>query len=194
MDDWSSLYNLSNSYSAYQGGATTWYAIGAVLALIGAVIVAIVFIRSENRVYYTGWMKRVSVHVNFERYIIPLILKFLYVFSVLAVIINGIITIFTTSFWMGLMMAVLGPIAVRLVYELIMMLFSIRDGIMETNRLLQNGVGPARRAASRPPQAPQAPQQEYAVPSYPPQQPADTAEERHEPPKHYPGGYDPMRR
>lgn len=179
MTDLSYLYNMNSGILF--GAGSAWYIVGTILALIGAVAAAFVFIRSENRSRYTGWMKRVATHVNFERYIIPLILKFMYVFTVLLVFLNGLITIFTVSFWSGLLMAVIGPIVVRMVYELIMMLFSIHNGIMETNRLLRGGAQPgqgAPRTSNRPMHAPQDAQED----------------EQPEQPRHYPGGYDPMHR
>lgn len=187
MYDLNSLYNVNSGY--FSSGTLSWYIVGVVLALIGAIVVGIVFIRSEDRARYTGWMKRVSTHVNFERYIIPLILKFLYVFTVLLAVINGVITIFTSSFWSGLVMIVAAPILIRMTYELIMMLFSIHDGIMETNRLLRGGAQPPTGWTQQP-KAP-APQQygrqmrraEPMQEEMPPEQP-----------RQYPGGYDPMHR
>lgn len=179
MTDLSYLYNLNSGILLGGGGA--WFIVATVLAVVGAVAAALVFIRSENRSRYTGWMKRIATHVNFERYIIPLILKFMYVFTVLLVFLNGLVTLFTVSFWSGLLMAVIGPIVVRMVYELIMMLFSIHNGIMETNRLLRGGAQPGQNTPhpyNRPMHAPQ-----DAQPEVQPEQP-----------KHYPGGYDPMHR
>jgi len=178
---------MNSSY--LNSGTLSWYIVGGVLALIGAIVVGIIFIRSENRGRYTGLMKRISAHVNFERFIIPLILKFLYVFTVLLAVINGIITIFTSSFWSGLLMIVIAPILIRMTYELIMMLFSIHNGIMETNRLLRGGAQPSSGWTQQPRGS--APQQysrqmrrpEPAQEEMPPEQP-----------RHYPGGYDPMHR
>jgi hypothetical protein len=180
------MYDLNSLYSMNGGtlssGTLSWYIVGGILALIGAIVVGIVFIRSENRGRYTGWMKRVSTHVNFERYIIPLILKFLYTFTVLLAVFNGIITIFTSSIWSGLLMIVVAPILIRMAYELIMMLFSIHNGIMETNRLLRGGAQPLKGSA---------PQQYGRQMRH-----AEPAQEEapSEQPRQYPGGYDPMHR
>ena len=181
------MYDLNNLYNINAGnlsaGTSTWMIIGVLLALIGSVVVAVVFIRSEDRNRYTGWMKRISTHVNFERFIIPLILKFLYVFTVLTAVINGFITIFTTSVWSGLLMMILAPIVIRMVYELIMMLFSIHNGIMETNRLLRGGAQP-RAGASHP----------YGGSMRRAEGRAAQEEAPPEQSKQYPGGYDPMHR
>jgi len=193
MPDLSSYYN-------YQSGIGNGMIIGLVLALIGTVVVSIFLFGSQKRSRYSGFMLRVFSHVNFENYIIPLILKFLYVFSALFAIINGFIMMISGSIFGGLLAMILGPVAVRLVYELIMMLFSIHDGIMETNRLLRGGTQPH---GSIPPQQ----QPPYGrTPRYdgerPRRQPGPgrpapgrgQEEGQPEQPKHYPTGYDPMRR
>ena len=72
-------------------------------------------------------------------------------------------------------MIVLGPIAVRIAYELTMAVFSVLDGIKETNRLLRAG------AASRTNNP-----QPHTRPMHAPR---DGEEAQ---PRHYPGGYDPL--
>ncbi len=188
MPNLEDLYSLNTAY--LMGGFSAWTVVAGVLALIGACAAAYFFLRQPNRGQYTGWMKRIAAHVNFDRYIIPMILKFLYVFSVLYAVLNGLVTLFATSFWAGLLMIVLGPIGVRIAYELIMMLFSIHDNILETNRLLRGGAQP--RSAVQP-QPQQAQQPQYVRPAHR----ADgqgSPETPPEQPRHYPGGYDPMNR
>ncbi len=197
------MSNLS-SYNYYPSGfglgIGSGFIIGVVLALIGTVFAAIFLIGAQKRSRYSGFMLRLFSHVNFENYIIPLILKFLYVFSALFAIVNGFITMVSGSFFGGLLMMILGPIGVRMAYELIMMLFSIHDGIMETNRLLRGGAQPRGTM----PQQPQQPQQPYGrtqrydggpaqQPMYPDPRGGQEAAQP-EQPRHYPTGYDPMRR
>ena len=169
--------NLNMLYPS--NGLDTWSIVCGAVALLGAIVAAYYFLRPQSRTRYTGLMQKINAHVNFKRFVIPLILKFLYVFSVIYIVCNGIVTLITVNIWTGVLMIVLGPVAVRVAYELVLMLFSIHDGVRETNRLLKSGVG-ARGSA---PQA-------YARPGHTPQ---EQGEEPHaEQPKHYPGGYDPL--
>ena len=184
-----------SSYYSYQSGIGSGSIIGLVLALIGTVVVAVLLFGSQKRSRYSGFMLKLFSHVNFENYIIPLILKFLYVFSALFVIISGFITMISGSFFGGLLSMILGPVAVRLVYELIMMLFSIHDGIMETNRLLRGGAQPHGNPPQPPPQYGRAPRYGGERPRQQPMHPAPGQEgAQPEQPKHYPTGYDPMHR
>ena len=72
-------------------------------------------------------------------------------------------------------MIVLGPVAVRVAYELTMAVFSVLDGIKETNRLLRAGAV-SRSGGPQP----------HARPMHTPSDGEDS------PPRHYPGGYDPI--
>ena len=133
-------------------------------------------------------MLKVYTHLNFENYIIPVILKFLYTFLVIFMVVNGLITMFSYSFLTGLLSIVLGPLAARIAFELIMMLFSIHDGIRETNRLLRGGAQPRGGAP-----------QQYGRPMRSRQPEGRGRQEPDQPdqpdqPRHYPGGYDPMHR
>ena len=152
-----------------------WYLISGGLALLGAVAAGVYFLRPQNRTRYTGIMQKLDAHVNFDRMIFPEILKFAYVASVLYAILSGIVTLVSGSIVAGILMIVLGPIAVRVAYELTIALFSVLDGIKETNRLLRAGAA-GRTTAPQPRTRPIHPQQD--------------GDEQSE--KHYPGGYDPI--
>jgi len=167
--------NLSTLY--YSSGQGVWFLISGAIALIGAAVVAYYFLRPQNRVRYTGLMQKIDAHVNFKSFILPLILKFLYAFSVLYAFFSGIVTIFTGNVWTGILMTVLGPLGVRVAYELILMLFSVLDGIKETNRLLRAGAAPRAGVP-----------QSHARPMHPQAGNEPHADEQ----KHYPGGYDAM--
>jgi hypothetical protein len=158
----------------YSAGLSTWYLICAGVALLGAVAAGVYFLRPQSRRRYTGLMEKLDAHVNFERMIFPGLLKFAYMACVLYAFLSGVVTLASGSIVAGILMIVLGPIAVRVAYELTMAVFSVLEGIKETNRLLRAG------AASRG----SIPQQ-HMRPMHP--QDGDDAQIRH-----YPGGYDPL--
>ncbi|MBE0600808.1 MAG: hypothetical protein IH607_03410 [Firmicutes bacterium] len=159
----------------YSTGLSTWYLISAGLALLGAVAAGVYFLRPQGRTRYTGLMEKLSAHVNFERLIFPELLKFAYVASALYAVFSGIVTLASGSIVTGILMIVLGPIAVRVAYELTMAVFSVLDGIKETNRLLRAGAA-SRSGGPQPQVRPMHPAQDGAG----------------GPPKQYPGGYDPL--
>ena len=153
----------------------TWYWVCGGLALLGAVFAGYYFLRSQSRTRYTGMMQKINAHVNFDRMILPEILKFAYVASVLFAVLSGIVTLVSGSILTGILMMVLGPVAVRVAYELTMAVFSVLQGIKETNRLLRAGAA-GRITAPQPRTRPIHPQQDGEEPQE----------------KHYPGGYDPI--
>ena len=159
----------------YSEGQSTWFLIGGALALAGAVIVQLYFLRPQGRARYRGLMQKIYAHVNFSRFIIPNLLKFAYAFSVLYVVFSGIVTLVFGNLLTGILMIVLGPVAVRIAYELIMLIFSIHDGIKETNRLLRSGAVSGKTSP-----------QPHARSMHSPQDGDDTGH------KQYPGGYDPI--
>ncbi len=166
------MVNLNSLY--YSTGLSTWYLICGGLALLGAAAAMYYFLRPQGRTQYTGLMAKLHAHVNFDRMIFPQLLKFAYVASALYAILSGIVTLVSGSIVAGILMIVLGPIVVRVGYELTMAVFSVLDGIKETNRLLRAG------AAGRTSQP-----QPHTRPMYP--QDGEMGQ-----PKRYPGGYDPL--
>ena len=149
---------------------------GAVVALLGAVVAAVYFLRPENRsALLRDMMEKLDAHVNFERYIIPVTFEIPVRVSVLFAFLTGVDDDCSGSIMAGLLMIVLGPHRrarrLRADHDAC---FRCRTGIKETNRLLRAG------AASRG----SIPQQ-HMRPMHP--QAGDDAQIRH-----YPGGYDPL--
>jgi len=79
-----------------------------------------------------------EVFMNFDRLITPTIIKILYWLGIAAVVIAGIGAITTGEFFTGLLTIILGPIAVRVYCELLILLFRIHDSLVEVRDLLRN--------------------------------------------------------
>ncbi|MFA5677438.1 MAG: DUF4282 domain-containing protein [Pseudomonas sp.] len=65
----------------------------------------------------------------FESMVTPKILVVLYWLSLIAVIVSGLVTMFTVSFWIGLGTLVGGVIGVRVWCELIVVAFKIHENL-----------------------------------------------------------------
>lgn len=167
MDSLNALY--------YSDNLSIWYLICGGVALLVAVAAAYYFLRPQSKTRYTGLMQKLSAHVNFDRMIFPGLLKFAYVACALYAFLSGIVTLASGSIVTGILMIVLGPVAVRVAYELTMAVFSVLNGIKETNRLLREGAA-SRGGGTQP----------YARPIHTAHGGND------EQPRHYPGGYDPL--
>ena len=128
-----------------------------VLFSIAAAVLAFIFIIPADRVPRNGLFIFLHNLLNFKYFIIEKIMSFLYVFSTAATLIGGFFYLFTVKedyypyynynegyydyrietewvgYW-GFVIMILGPIVVRLVYELIMMGLTTIRNIAEINR------------------------------------------------------------
>lgn len=110
------------------------YCVGGVISL-GLTIVACIFLMGENKAKkLNNFWYTIHKLINFKSLIISKILKFLYVFSTCVAICIGFFLLFSVKSyggwygggktWMGgygIALMILGPIVIRLVYELLMM-------------------------------------------------------------------------
>ncbi|MCE5343345.1 MAG: hypothetical protein LLF96_07150 [Eubacteriales bacterium] len=130
--------------------------VALVIALTGAIMIAIFFFNPKNKDRYTGWWQKLYAHVNFDRFLLTSILKFLYSFGALYAIVYGLILMFSGSVLSGLAMLVLAPIALRVAFEQLLLLLSIRRETAEMNDLLRRmqGLPPRSSGKSQTPVAP----------------------------------------
>lgn len=116
----------------------------AIIVAIAATVLAFIFIIPENRREKLGSFGR-FLHdtCNFKYLVVEKLLQALYVFSTVLVILNGFFTMVggylgVYGFFVGLLMMVLGPVAVRLVYELMMMLILLVKNVISINGKLKS--------------------------------------------------------
>lgn len=131
-------------------GALSTLVIAQAVALVGAVAAAFLFFSPKRRDSYHGFLRRLSSHLNFDRFLISPILKFLYAYAALALVVQGLVTLFSGSVLPGIMLAVLGPLGARVVFELLMLLMSLREEAAETNELLRRMQGLPPKNPPRP--------------------------------------------
>ena len=125
-DDIDSLINGSSSMATGLEGAAIWMVIASILAIIGGVLVYFLFVKAktEPKGKFAKWLKD---FLSFKIMWIEPILKVLYYIATIFII------LFSFSFLsMGgagvlafFMCLVLGPVAVRLTYEMTMMFIMI---------------------------------------------------------------------
>ena len=71
--------------------------------------------------------------LTFKKMITPVIIQILFWIGVVGAVIGGIAQM-GQSFIMGLLMVIIGPIAVRIYCELIIVIFSINDNLREIKK------------------------------------------------------------
>lgn len=130
----------------------TMLIIALVLALAATVLAFIFIVPEKKRPQLGAFGKFLHDTCNFKYLMVEKILQALYIFTTVAVIVFGVLMLFRTEYnywtgervWMGgigLLVIVLGPIAVRLSYELMMMAILLVKNVIAINRKLADQTG-----------------------------------------------------
>ena len=145
------LYNYA-LYGYGSSGALATLMIIALLLAIAATVLAFIFIVPEKKRDKLGkFGKFLHDTCNFKYLIIEKILQALYIFFTTMVILIGFFMLFCSDWngWMGgkgILLMILGPIAVRLSYELVMLaVLAVKNIISINNKLRNQNEGVARK-------------------------------------------------
>ena len=136
--------------------------IGAIIAL-AATICAFIYIVPEKRRNTNKAVQILHDLVNFKTLIIEKVLQATYIFATAACVGVGFCMLFwvdsyrsyyySYSRWMGgygLLLMIVGPIALRIVYEMILMIIIAVKNIIEINKKLKNQNGDAVESTAAP--------------------------------------------
>ena len=120
--------------------------LSAVLAVV-ATVLAFIFIVPENRrEKLNAFGKFIHDTCNFKYLIVEKLLQALYIFLTAFVILGGFFMLFQSVYghWLGgygLVLMIVGPIMVRLIYELLMMAVLLVKTVITINNKLKNQNG-----------------------------------------------------
>lgn len=128
--------------------------IALVLAVVATVLAFIFLVPEKRREKLNAFGKFLHDALNFKYLIVEKVLQALYIFATAFVILYGVLQLFNVqqSYWgggatwmggRGLLLIILGPIAVRLSYELMMMAVLAVKNIISINNKLCNQNGDA---------------------------------------------------
>lgn len=159
------LMQMPESYSDIFGGSYGYYnaasgvssAMGPVLivSFILALLLAVFFLPRRNRGRFSPVLDKVYNFLNFNVYWVTWIIKILFATMAIFLFVMGVYVMFALSFWAGLIL-IISILLVRVAYEIICAVLSIRDNVEEMNRRMNGGAPapgtedvPARPAAPR---------------------------------------------
>ena len=133
---------------------TTGFAIAmGILSTIAATVLTYIFIMPERRrAKLSNLFKFIKDIFDFKFLIIEKILQFVYILSTIACVCVGLcmtmgISIYTSSYYgthtewygfYGILLAIIGPIAVRLVFEGAMLFLLLVKNVIQINKKLKN--------------------------------------------------------
>ena len=139
--------NPMTSLSALSANMGAFGIIATILAIIATVAAFILVVPESKREKLGRFGKFLHDAVNFKFLIVEKILQALYIFVTAYLILCGFFMLFmapetwTGRHWLGgygILLMVLGPIAVRLCYELLMMVVLLLKNVISINRKLKN--------------------------------------------------------
>ena len=125
--------------------------IAVILAITATVLAFIFIVPDKRREKLNGFFKFLHDLCNFKFLVVEKILQALYIFSTAFVILYGVLQLFNVQenwagghTWMGgvgLLYIILGPIIVRLTYEMMMMVILLVKNVIAINHKLANQSG-----------------------------------------------------
>ena len=117
------------------------------LSIVGTVLLCVFFMPEKNKNKYGKFGTFMHNLINFNTLFVETVLKIVYIFATLATIFYGFFTMFTPLFsryihaevtLTGLLTLILGPIVIRIVYELIMLMIILTNKVIAINNRLSN--------------------------------------------------------
>ena len=111
--------------------------IGIIVAIIVTVLMYMFVIPDRKRQNLPGFLQFVHDIVNFKTMLLETVLKLLYVFCTIGCICVGILLLFGSTFWVGLIVFIIGPLVLRIIFELIMLFVLQVQNVISINRKLK---------------------------------------------------------
>lgn len=135
--------NFSNSYGLSVAGTSFGLGLAAVIiSIILTILLVVLVVPAKRREGLPKFFQVVHDICNFKGLLLEKVLKVLYIFSTINVMLTGIFTWFSggynfgMTFLAGLLILVLGPILVRLAYEFMMLFVLLVKNVIQINNKL----------------------------------------------------------
>lgn len=133
----------SNGYGSSVAGTSFGLGLAAVIiSIILTILLAILVVPEKRRNGLPKFFQVIHDICNFKGLLLEKVLKILYIFSTINVMLTGIFTWFSggynfgMTFLTGLLILVLGPILVRLAYEFLMLFVLLVKNVIQINNKL----------------------------------------------------------
>lgn len=136
-NDFNYGYDLVTPEVNSLAGSTMWGIIAFIIAIAATVCLFVVFLNKNNEKKFSGFLGWLYNFLNFKVFTIELILKVTYVCLAIYLTLSSFALI-GTSFMAFLICIIGGNIALRVTYELLMLLVSICTNVSEINKKLKS--------------------------------------------------------
>lgn len=136
---------LAGGATMASSGVSTILTILTIILALSATVLAFIFIiPDKKRASLKGILRLLHDIFNFKFMIIEKIFQFLYVFATAYAIVSGFFELFSFDWYgnwtgyTGFLTMILGPIIIRIVYELVMLALIAVKNIIQINNKLKN--------------------------------------------------------
>ncbi len=145
--------------------------IGAILALGGTIVFQILVMPKKKDGRLPGFLQFLHNYFHFKQLYVETVLKFIFMYLTLYFILGGFFMLFATERgWYGnksmalygVLMIFVGPIVLRLIYEMFMMFILLVQNVIDINRKL----GPLHGKEKKTEQVDSYAQPQYTQPAY----------------------------
>ena len=121
---------------SYLQGLGIWSIIALVLAIVGAILVYVLFLSKKNEDKVKGFWKWLYHSLKFDKMMIEVIIKILYLFGAIFITLYsfGLIGVSFVSFLITL---VIGNVALRITFELLLITLQIWKNTTEINQKMK---------------------------------------------------------
>ncbi len=117
-------------------GLNTWPIVALILSIVGGVLIYIFFLTPKKEDKLSPFLKWLKDFLNFDKMMIETILKVVYLISTIFVILTSF-SFIAYDFGLFFLCLILGPIFIRLVYELILIIICIWKNTTAINKKMK---------------------------------------------------------
>lgn len=117
-------------------GGSIWPIVALILSIVGGILVYVFFLCPKKELKLSPFLKLLKDILNFDKMIIEVVLKVIYLISTIYVILSAF-NFIAYDFGMFFLTLVIGPILVRVLYELILIIICIWKNTSDINKKMK---------------------------------------------------------
>ena len=123
---------VRSATTASTGNSSVVAIVALICAIVGSILVFVLFLRKDNESKYTGFVKWLYDYLQFNKLTIDIILRFTYLFLAIFITVASF-GLISSSFLGFLLTLILGNLVLRVVYEFSMLVILIYRNVRELN-------------------------------------------------------------
>ncbi|MBP3729725.1 MAG: zinc-ribbon domain-containing protein [Lachnospiraceae bacterium] len=125
-------------YSSFSLFSSSWqFVLGLILAIIATILLYVFVFPKKREGSLNGFLKALKDFFDMKYLLIEKITKFVYILCSIYIFVVGFFLLFGSTILFGLLFMIVGPIVLRLSYEMFMLVILLVRNVMEINAKLK---------------------------------------------------------